>query len=57
MLTIAEAMQFFLITLRGKHITLEMEPTDRISDVWKKINHKEGVAPATYSSRAPSSPD
>ena len=45
--TTAEAMQIFVKTLRGKHITLEVEPTDSISDVWKKIDDKEGVTPAT----------
>ena len=45
--TTAEAMQIFVKTLRGKHITLEVEPTDRISDVWEKIDDKEGVTSAT----------
>lgn len=45
--TTAEAMQIFVKTLRGKHITLEVEPTDSISDVWAKIEDKEGITPAT----------
>ena len=39
----AEAMQLFVKTLTGKHITLEVEPTDRIEDVKKKIEDKELV--------------
>ncbi len=41
----AEAMQIFVKTLNGKHITLEVEPTDRIVDVKKKIQDKEGIVP------------
>lgn len=37
------AMQIFVKTLTGKHITLEVEPTDRIEDVKAKIQDKEGV--------------
>lgn len=37
------AMQIFVKTLEGKHITLEMEPTDRIEDVKRKVFEKEGV--------------
>ena len=33
----AHAMQIFVKTLTGKHITLEVEPTDRIEDVKAKI--------------------
>lgn len=33
----ASAMQIFVKTLTGKHITLEVEPTDRIEDVKAKI--------------------
>lgn len=40
----AEAMQIFVKTLTGKHITLEVEPTDRIEDVKEKIEDKEGIA-------------
>lgn len=39
----ASAMQIFVKTLTGKHITLEVEPTDRIEDVKAKIQDKEGI--------------
>lgn len=42
-LTPAYAMQIFVKTLSGKHITLEVEPTDRIEDVKEKIEDKEGI--------------
>lgn len=41
----ASAMQIFVKTLTGKHITLEVEPTDRIEDVREKIQDKEGISP------------
>lgn len=37
------AMQIFAKTLTGQHITLEVEPTDRIEDVKAKIQDKEGI--------------
>lgn len=39
------AMQIFVKTFTGKHITLEVEPTDRIADVKAKIQDEEGIAP------------
>jgi ubiquitin C len=38
-------MQIFVKTLAGKHITLEVEPTDRVEDVKVKIQDKESVPP------------
>jgi ubiquitin C len=36
-------MRIFVKTLTGMHITLEVEPTDRIEDVKAKIRDKEGM--------------
>lgn len=36
-------MQIFVKTLTGKHITLEVEPTDRIEEIKAKIQSKEGI--------------
>jgi ubiquitin C len=38
-------MQIFVKTLTGKHITLEVEPTDRIEEVKAKIQKTEGIPP------------
>ena len=39
----AQAMQIFVKTLSGKHITLEVEPTDTIEQVKTAIQNKEGI--------------
>jgi ubiquitin len=36
-------MQIFVKTLNGKHITLDVQPTDRIEDLKAKILDKEGI--------------
>lgn len=41
----ASAMQIFVKTLTGKHIILEVEPTDTIEDVKNEIQEKEGISP------------
>lgn len=36
-------MQIFIKTLTGKTITLDVEPSDLVEDVKKKIEQKEGI--------------
>ena len=40
---VASAMQIFVKTLTGKHITIEVEPTDPVETVKVKIQEKEGI--------------
>ena len=42
------AMQIFVKMPDGRHVTLEVEPTDRIEDVKAKILDKEGTLPEHY---------
>ncbi len=39
------AMQLFVKVASGKHITLEVEPTDWIVDIKAKIQEKESISP------------
>ena len=41
----ASAMQVFVKIPEGQHITLEVEPTDKIEDVKAKIQDKKGITP------------
>ena len=41
----ALAMQISVVTPSGKHIMLEVEPTDRIEDIRAKIQDKAGIPP------------
>lgn len=44
----AFGMQIFAKTPSSKHITIDVEPTDRIEDVREKISKKEGYASDTF---------
>ena len=41
----ASGMQIFVKTLTGKHITLEVEPTETVYEVKVKLQAKEGIHP------------
>jgi large subunit ribosomal protein L40e len=38
-------MQIFIKTLTGKKVDLDVEPTDTINDIQRKIQEKEGIPP------------
>jgi ubiquitin C len=38
-------LQLFVKTLSGKHLSLNVEPTDRVAEVKRQIEEKEGIPP------------
>jgi hypothetical protein len=38
-------MQIFVKTLKGKHVVLTVEATDRVEDIKNKIRDMEGIPP------------
>ena len=38
-------MQICVKTLTGKHVTIEVEPTDLVEDIKAKVHDKEGTPP------------